>query len=250
MHLSLIEAVASREVLLGAAASIALLHTVIGIDHYLPFVVLGRARKWSLAKVALITAACGVGHVIGSIALGAIGIALGSAVGQLEAIESVRGELAAWGLIAFGVCYATWSLIRMKRGARHSHVHIHADGSSHDHEHSHAGQAHREHLHLEQSDAPSFTFWSLFIVFALGPCEPLIPILMAPAFNHDWWLVFEVAGIFAAVTIASMVALALIGSAGLRAAPIKHAKTFERYSGVAAGTAIAASGAAIQFFGI
>lgn len=230
----------TRDVLLSAAASVALIHTLIGVDHYLPFVVLGRARKWSLKKVALITAACGVGHVLGSIALGFIGIAIGTAVGTLEWIESIRGALAAWGLIGFGLAYMSWSFIRMKRGQRHSHAHAHADGSVHDHDHNH----HKEHLHAHGA---SVTFWSLFIVFALGPCEPLIPVLMAPAFAHDWWLVAEVTGVFAAVTISAMVTMALLGATGLKFAPIGRV---EKYAGIMAGAAIASSGVAIQLLGI
>ena len=35
-------------VLLGTTASLAALHAVLGVDHSLPFIVLGRARGWSL----------------------------------------------------------------------------------------------------------------------------------------------------------------------------------------------------------
>jgi sulfite exporter TauE/SafE len=87
------------------AASIGLLHTLLGPDHYLPFIVMARARKWSLAKTTCITAMCGAGHVLSSIVLGIIGIALGISINKLGAIESFRGGLAAWLLIAFGVGY-------------------------------------------------------------------------------------------------------------------------------------------------
>ena len=232
----------SREVLLSLAASVALLHTFIGVDHYLPFIVIGRARRWSLKKVAALTALCGVGHVIGSIALGAIGIAVGSAVGDLESIESVRGELAAWGLIAFGLTYSLWSVVRLQRGKVHRHVHAHSDGSLHNHDHNH----HKEHLHAHKGSI-SYPFWSLFIVFVLGPCEPLIPVLMAPAFAHDWWLVAEVTAVFAFVTIATMVLMAVIGAKGLSFSRFQGA---ERYTGVLAGGAITCSGLAMQFLGL
>ena len=57
----------SLEVLLFSAASIGFVHTLIGIDHSLPFVVLGRARGWSLRKVWSITFLCGFGHVLSSV---------------------------------------------------------------------------------------------------------------------------------------------------------------------------------------
>ena len=36
--------------LAGTAATLGLVHTVIGPDHYLPFIVIGRARNWKLRK--------------------------------------------------------------------------------------------------------------------------------------------------------------------------------------------------------
>ena len=63
--------------LLFAAAAIAVTHTALGPDHYLPFIMLARSRGWSPARAALITAVCGVGHVISSLLLGGLGVALG-----------------------------------------------------------------------------------------------------------------------------------------------------------------------------
>lgn len=231
----------SHTALLSLAVSLAAVHTLIGVDHYLPFVVLGRARGWSLRKVAGVAALCGLGHVVGSVLLGFIGIGIGAAVGELEIIESVRGSLAAWGLIGFGLIYMAIALRRLVRNTRHAHVHAHDDGSVHHHDHDH----HREHLHAHE--APGLTFWGVFIVFALGPCEPLIPVLMAPAFEHDWWLVAEVAALFSITTIGMMVTLAVAGAWGLSMARMDG---IERYGDMLAGGAIAGSGLAIQWFGI
>lgn len=227
--------------LLVAAVSIALLHTLIGVDHYLPFVVLGRARGWSLRKVLGVTALCGVGHCVGSVLLGFLGIGLGVALGQLEWIEGVRGQLAAWSLIAFGLVYASWGTMRLLRGRRHTHAHAHEDGTLHVHEHGHQA----EHAHPHAGKA--LTVWSVFIIFVLGPCEPLIPLLMAPAWEHDWWLVAAVAGLFCATTVLTMMAAALVGTLGLRLRPFRGV---ERYAHVLAGGAIASSGLAIQVLGI
>ena len=86
--------------LLGLAAGIGLLHTLIGADHYLPFIVLGRAQGWTLRKLIVVTSLCGVGHVLASVLLGFIGIGLGVALGKLEWIESFRGSVAGWMPIA------------------------------------------------------------------------------------------------------------------------------------------------------
>lgn len=227
--------------LLAAAVSIALLHTLIGVDHYLPFVVLGRARKWSFKRVMAITALCGVGHCVGSVVLGFVGIGLGVAVGRLEWIEGIRGSLAAWSLIAFGLVYATWSMVRLARGRQHEHVHAHEDGTLHSHEHDH----HAEHLHPHAGKA--LTVWSVFIIFVLGPCEPLIPLLMAPAFEYDGLVVAAVAGAFGGTTVLTMMGAAAVGWWGLS---LKAFRGVERYANVLAGSAIAASGLAIQVLGI
>ncbi len=232
--------------LLTTAASIALLHTVIGVDHYLPFVVIGKARGWSFRKVMGITALCGVGHVVGSVLLGFIGIGMGVALDSLELVEGMRGSIAAWGLIAFGLVYAAWSAVRAARGKSHSHMHAHQDGIAHVHHHDH----HDEHAHAHAEGKTAgiqLTGWTLFVLFVFGPCEALIPLVMVPAWDHSWLVVAAVTGVFAAVTILTMLTMVAIGTAGLRFASLKalskHANTF-------AGLAIAASGLAIQLLGI
>ncbi len=55
--------ISDQSVLLWTAASLGLLHTLLGPDHYLPFAMMARAGRWSRAKTAFITLACGLGHV-------------------------------------------------------------------------------------------------------------------------------------------------------------------------------------------
>lgn len=99
-------------VLCWTGATIGFLHTVLGPDHYLPFIVMNRARKWSATKTAWITFLCGLGHVGSSVVLGLIGIACGIAVMKLEAFEAFRGNLSAWALIGFGFAYMGWGIQR------------------------------------------------------------------------------------------------------------------------------------------
>ena len=92
-------------VLMGTAASLGFLHTILGPDHYLPFIMLARARRWSITKTSLITFLCGLGHVGSSIIIGIMGLLLGFALSRIEALESLRGDFAAWLLIGFGFIY-------------------------------------------------------------------------------------------------------------------------------------------------
>ena len=90
-------------VLLGTAAAVAAFHTLIGLDHSIPFVVLGRARGWSLRRTLGVTGACGVAHVASSVLIGSVGVALGVALDRLSWLESARGQIAAGLMIGFGL---------------------------------------------------------------------------------------------------------------------------------------------------
>jgi sulfite exporter TauE/SafE len=229
-------------ILAGTAAIIGFAHTILGPDHYLPFIVLSKARQWSSFKTVVITLLCGIGHILSSVVLGFIGIALGLAVFELEAVESFRGGLAAWLLIAFGFTYFIWGVHRAIRSRPHDHLHLHKDENAHLHRHGHT-----DHSHVHTSKSGSLTPWILFIVFLFGPCEPLIPILMYPAAESNMMGVALVASIFGLVTIATMLCMVLASLYGLSKLPLAK---LERYSHGLAGLAILLCGGAIKFLGL
>ena len=228
------------------AISIGFVHTLIGPDHYLPFVAMSAARNWTRRKTLLVTAACGVGHVLGSIVLGLVGIALGAALHHLEWIEGLRGDLAAWALTTFGLVYMAWGLKRAWRDRQHSHEHLHADGTRHRHTHAHHVRDEHLHVHVQvdTDTVRSITPWALFVVFILGPCEALIPLLMYPASQHSWWGVSLVVLSFAATTIVTMMTIVYLAVRGLERLPLKAA---ERYTHALAGAALSLCGLGIVF---
>ncbi len=235
-------------VLVTTAASIAFLHTLIGPDHYLPFVALGKARGWTAHKMALVTIGCGLGHSVGSIALGLIGLSLGFALESMEVIEVMRGDLAAWALMSFGLLYLVWGIRRANRQKQHSHYHVHADGTAHDHAHSHRGN----HMHVH--DAPekagsklALAPWSIFIIFVLGPCEPLIPLMLYPAATSSVIGMTMVVGTFVLVTVATMTGIAMAVFSGLTFMPTA---TLQHYTHAIAGGTIALCGFAIVGLGL
>lgn len=226
------------------AASIGFFHTIFGPDHYLPFIVMAKSRQWSYLKTSIITIICGLGHVLSSVILGLFGIMLGVAVAKLELVESVRGEWAAWALISFGLMYTVYGIHQAVVNKPHTHFHVHSDGSAHAHEHKH----HKEHAHLHDEHILAKPVpWALFVIFVLGPCEPLIPILMYPAVTHSFAGMVIVASIFSVVTIATMLGMVLIGVFGLNIVPFKK---MERYSHALAGFFILMCGCAMQFLGL
>lgn len=263
--------------LCGTAASLGFMHTLVGPDHYLPFVAMSRVGRWSLPKTMVITVLCGVGHVLSSIVIGLAGLALGAAVFQLERIEGWRGDLAGWLLVAFGLIYLIWGLKRAWRNRPHVHVHAHENGTVHAHEHVHE----HEHVHIhrgaelraaqhdgmreaqssvrpaEHSDtsaanpplkpggqsAAAMTPWILFTIFLFGPCEPLIPVLMYPAASGHWAGAILVAVIFSIVTIATMVTIVALAYLGVGALRLQQ---LERFSHALAGFVVLTCGAAIK----
>jgi nickel/cobalt transporter (NicO) family protein len=231
-------------VLAGTAAGIGFIHTVIGPDHYLPFIVMARARNWPLPKTLIISFLCGLGHVLSSVVLGFLGLALGIAVTRLEGVESFRGGLAAWLLIGFGLAYFIWGLRRARKGKAHWHPHAHLAEPEHEHGHAHVSE--HCHPHVENSKS-NITPWILFTIFVFGPCEPLIPLVMYPAARHSTSGVVLVAGAFGLTTVLTMLVIIALSSWGLSFVRLGH---LERYSHALAGAMIFASGLAVQLLGI
>ncbi len=201
-------------VLVTTASGVAAVHTLVGVDHSLPFVALARARGWSLRRLWTTTALCGVAHVLSSILLGTIGVMVGASLTRLAGIESARGELAAWLLVGFGLAYAAWAWTR-----------------------SHRPQA---------TPGPVLTTWTLFVVFVLGPCEPLIPLVAAGA-AHSIGAAALVCLVFGGITVGAMLLAVTVGHFSLARPTFSR---LEPYAHVLAGLAVAGSGLAVHTFGV
>lgn len=240
--------------LIATSGGVGFLHTVAGPDHYAPFAAMAAARDWSALKTCVVTVVCGLGHLMGSVVLGVIGVTLSLALGRLEIIEAMRGEIAAWALLAIGLVYAAWGMRRAYRKQAHTHWHAHG-GSAHSHPHNHFGGHTHAHSATDQATPPAsgFTFsmawapWSIFVIFVLGPCEPLIPLLMYPAAMHSPGAVAAVVAAFGLSTIATMVVMTLAIRFGLSQGRFPSAM---RYGHALAGGAIAACGASMVFLGL
>lgn len=215
--------------LLMTAAVIGTVHTLAGPDHYIPFIAMSRAGRWSALKTLTVTVLCGIGHVLGSILLGALGIAFGWALEPLEAFEGGRGSIAGWMLIGFGVAYVAWAVRRRWKHAGHTHVGVQTGENA-----------------QPDMDGPSksLTPWVLFTIFVLGPCEPLIPLLMFPAARHSVAGIVAVTLVFAVCTIATMTLVVMAAHRGLAWV---RSPWLTRNAHVLAGSAICVCGLAVQF---
>ena len=227
-----------------SSAAIAFVHTVLGPDHYVPFIAMSRARGWAMRKTIGITLACGLGHLLGSVLLGLAGIALGIQLASLEWLEGLRSNVAAWMLMGFGLAYLVWGLGKAYRDRPHSHWHSH-ESVVHSHVHSH--QMEHSHVHDEKKSSRRLAPWVIFVIFVLGPCEPLIPLLMYPAARESAQGVLTVTVVFGLVTVLTMTLVVALAIAGLKSVNLKR---FERFGHAIAGTAILFSGMAITFLGM
>lgn len=227
-----------------SAAAIAFMHTILGPDHYLPFIAMAKARGWTVGKSLRVTLLCGIGHLLGSVALGVIGITVGAQLASLEWLEGVRGNLAAWLLIGFGLAYTAWGIRQAVRNRPHRHWHTHG-GVTHSHEHTHH-DAHA-HVHEQKAARRSLTPWVIFIIFVLGPCEPLIPLLMYPAARESLAGVLAVTMVFGTVTVLTMLGTVAVTLKGLEKLRLR---SLERYAHALAGGTVLACGLAIVFLGV
>ncbi len=210
--------------LLLTAVTIGVIHTIAGPDHYLPFVALSKSRNWSITKTINIVIISGLAHVFSSVIIGFIGIGAGVAISRLELFEGFRGNLAAWLLFSFGVAYTAWAVFRLIRKKGHMHK------------------------HFEDKDGKKqLTVWIIFLIFLFGPCEPLIPILMYPAAEHNYAAVGAISVVFAIATISTMIVSVLVLLKGIS---IFKVKTLEKYQHILAGLAIILCGAGILFLGL
>jgi nickel/cobalt transporter (NicO) family protein len=235
----------STIILMLTAASIGFIHTILGPDHYVPFIAIAKARDWNMRKTIILTIACGIGHVLSSIFLGFIGILIGTSLSKLEFIESYRGNLAAWVLIVFGFLYMAWGIKTSFRKKSHTHAHPHESREIHNHGHNHTSTHLHPHL---KSNKQSITPWVLFIIFLLGPCEPLIPLLIVPAINDSGFqAAILVSIVFSIVTVTTMVITVMVLFSGLK---LVKFNILARYSNALAGFTIFSSGLAIRFLGL
>lgn len=236
-------------ILILTALSIGFFHTLLGPDHYLPFMAMAKSFKWSFRKTMSITFLCGVGHVMGSVVLGFLGIILGVGLSKLTLAEEIRGNYAAWLLLAIGIIYMIWGIKKAMAYKPHSHFHTHADGAVHIHSHDHLENQHK-HLHPGQENKKSgsnlITPWTIFLFFVFGPCEPLIPILMYPASKLSLAGVTFVVLAFFIATVSTMMTVVGVLFFGLNM--IKTDK-LERYIHALSGATISISAMGIIFLG-
>ena len=186
-----------------AAAGVGLGHAVMP-DHWLPLAVVGRAQRYSPARVARLSGLAGVAHVLVSLLLGAVIIVIG--LQFRSQVQSAQDTIVGIVLISTGIGFGIWEL--SGRGHGHWHGpgghHHHAQDHDHTHDHDHAGVR-----------PPGRGLAAIVVPFgaAASPDLTILPVFLAATASGAATAVGSLVA-FAAATIGTIVALSLLATVG------------------------------------
>lgn len=100
-----------------------------------------------------------------------------------------------------------------------------------------------EHKHGEivaPKERHAVTPWVMFIIFLLGPCEPMIPLLYFPAAKNAGGVMILLVMVYTVFTIATMVLMVMLGYYGIG---FLKTEKLEKYMHVLGGITILLCGA-------
>ena len=197
--------------LFAAAAGVAIGHAILP-DHWVPLAVLGRARRYPLAKVARLSGLAGIAHVLLSILLGAVIVAVGLQFRSV--IQSAQDTIIGGLLIATGLGFIAFELTGHGHG--HGHDHDHGHGQTNDHHHD--GDAGHDRDHPEDDPHGRRGARGLAAVMvpfgaAASPDLTILPVFLAATAVGVPTAVGSVL-IFAVVTIVVIVGMTLLAAKG------------------------------------
>jgi hypothetical protein len=185
--------------LLAAAAGVGFGHAILP-DHWVPLAVLGRTRRYPMSRIARLSGLAGVAHVLVSLVLGAVIIAVG--LQFRSEIRSAQDTIIGVILIATGAGFALLEV------TGHGHHHDHHDhGHEHEHEHEHErGHGHRHGI---------AGIAAVMVPFgaAASPDLTILPVFLAATTAGIATAISSLV-VFAAVTIGTIVGLTLAAARG------------------------------------
>ncbi len=222
-----------------AVAAVGFLHTLVP-DHWAPIALLARQQGWGRAQAARVAAGAGLGHTLSTLALALVVWFVGVLAAQR--LGATIGYVSSGALILFGAWIAFSALRDLRREAGHGHAH-----RRHLHEHRHANGLVHSHLHAHHEDdlsdhehehGPQSSRMALMLILGSSPMIEGIPAFFA-ASKYGVRQLAIMALVFAISTIATYVALVMLGREGLSRVNLGPV---EQYGEVLSGLVIAAIG--------
>ncbi len=123
-------------------------------------------------------------------------------------LQNIRGSIAAWMLLLFGLAYTVWGIVQLNKNKIHKHFDEEEDGGLYVYEHKHGQPVYPQQKH-------AVTPWVMFVIFALAPNEPMIPLLSVLGFDRNITEMLLFIAAYTTATIAAMLLMVLLGFYGL-----------------------------------
>jgi hypothetical protein len=193
---------------LGAGLATAFLHAALP-THWLPFVLVGRAQRWSLAQVMSAVVTAGLAHIFTTAVVGSLIVVAGLALDRW--IAGVLPWISAGLLFAFGAFYLVRALIKRP---------VLAGGPPMD--------------FAEPSVSHRAAFIGLVATLAISPGEVLLPFYLSQA-TQGFAVLAALTVVFAIGTVAGMAAFTALARAGYS---VLRLERWARYEGAALGLSL------------
>lgn len=222
--------------------TVAFLHAAIP-THWLPFVLVARARGWTRLRALSVTAFAGLGHVLVTSLLGLAIAWLGFEIG--EHVE----ELLPWivgGLLCVVGLYYFWRQFR-GAGVCHHHPpggsHQPTEACGHEHDHSHWDDELKSSPLVARGSGDWAAIGGLFVMLTLSPCEGFLPIYLSGV-QFGWKGFLVLSGILALGALAAMLLFTFLALIGFEKLPLQR---FEKYEAGLLGTVFVVLGLVAAF---
>jgi ABC-type nickel/cobalt efflux system permease component RcnA len=204
--------------------TVAFFHAAIP-THWLPFVLVSRARNWSHGKTLGVAAFAGLGHVLLTSLLGLVIAWFGFE------IDERMGRFFPW--IAGGILGAIGLFYLWRqatgRGIGHHHVlgthHHPTEQCGHEGEHSHWEDELKDSALVSQRQGDWAAISGLFLMLTLSPCEGFLPVYLS-GIQFGWHGFVVLSVILAVGALAGMMLFTWLTLIGMKHLPLQK---FERY---------------------
>lgn len=207
--------------------TVAFFHAAIP-THWIPFVLVARARGWSRGRALAVTAFAGLGHVLVTSLLGLLVALLGFKLG--EQLQEVFPWVVGGILAAIGVYYL-WRQLRGSGVCHHhppggAHQPTEHCGHEHEHEHTHWDAELEESPLLARNSGDWAAIGGLFMMLTLSPCESFLGIYLSGV-QFGWSGFLVLSGILAVGALAAMLLFTFLALIGFEKLPLRRVERFE-----------------------
>ena len=225
--------------------TVAFFHAAIP-THWLPFVLVSRARGLKRGKTLAVSALAGLGHVALTSLLGLVIAWFGFQLD--EHAEDLFPKIAGGVLLLIGLFYfwRQWS----GRGVLHHHPpggqHQASSecGHSHAHAHSHWDDELKESQLVSKKSGDWAAIGGLFMMLTLSPCEGFLPVYLSGV-QFGWRGFIILSLILALGTLAGMLVFTWLTLVGLERVQVQK---FERYEAAMLGSIFTVLGVLLLVF--